>query len=173
MKFQNRPSQPTEVGSGTAFSDLIGNNKIDHVPITSTQLEPIAKNKLIDKSLRLRKLYDIAVYDDIFWKHVVNKKIVSIISELLITKDIKLYGDQLFMKPPKIGSEIYWHQDSASWKDIFPHDLITAWTAIDESKESNGCLQFIPGTHRIGILGNDSESRFDKMKKFKQELMMK
>lgn len=148
-------------------SELIGDNKVDHVPISSTQVEPDAKIKSsADKNLTLRKLYDIAVYDQIFWKHVVNDKIVDVVAQLLETNDIKLYGDQLFMKNPEVGSEIYWHQDSASWKDIFPKDLITAWTALDNSNLENGCLKFIPGSHRFGTLGLDNDSREQKMEKF-------
>ena len=148
-------------------SELIGDNKVDHVPISSIQVESDAKIKSsADKNLTLRKLYDIAVYDQIFWKHVVNDKIVDVVAQLLETNDIKLYGDQLFMKNPEVGSEIYWHQDSASWKDIFPKDLITAWTALDNSNLENGCLKFIPGSHRFGTLGLDSDSREQKMEKF-------
>ena len=61
-------------------------------------------------------------------------------------------GDQLFMKAPTTGSAQAWHQDSASWRDIFPMDLVTAWTAIDDATLKNGCLHFIPGTHRWGML---------------------
>lgn len=148
-------------------SELIGDNKVDHVPNSSTQAEPNIDIKLCsEKNLTLRKLYDIAVYDQIFWKHVINEKIVDIVSQLLETSDIKLYGDQLFMKNPEVGSEIYWHQDSASWKDIFPKDLITAWTALDNSTLENGCLKFIPGSHRFGTLGLDCDSREKKMEKF-------
>ena len=89
-------------------SELIGDNKIDHVPISSTQVEPeVNVESPIEKNLTLRKLYDIAIYDQIFWNHVVNEKIVDVISQLLETEDIKLYGDQLFMKNPEVGSEIY------------------------------------------------------------------
>ena len=63
-----------------------------------------------------------------------------------------MYGDQLFMKPPERGSAIPWHQDSASWCDMFPMDLVTAWTAMDHATEENGCLRFVPGTHRWGRL---------------------
>ena len=101
-----------------------------------------------------------------FWNHVVNEKIVDVISQLLETKDIKLYGNQLLMKNPEVGSEIYWHQDSASWMDIFPRDLITAWTTLDDSTSEDGCLKFIPGSRKFGTLGLDSDSRERKMERF-------
>ena len=71
-----------------------------------------------------------------------------------------MYGDQLFMKAPDTGSAQAWHQDSASWRDIFPMDLVTAWTAIDQSSIENGCLHFIPGTHRWGMLRGEQLANF-------------
>ena len=86
------------------------------------------------------------------WQHATNTKIVDIIADLLDTDDIKLYSDQLFMKAPETGSAQPWHQDSASWRDIFPMDLVSAWTAIDDATPENGCLEFAVGTHRWGVL---------------------
>ena len=146
--------------------DLISNYKAKHIPLSCIQMEPgYEYSKDVKKQLS-RKLFNLAVYDKIFWNHVINEKILSIIVQLFKTKDVKLYGDQLFMKPPIIGSGIDWHQDSASWCDIFPMDLITAWTAIDESTIDNGCLQFIPGTHRMGVIGREGEDRIKRIKKF-------
>ena len=71
-----------------------------------------------------------------------------------------MYGDQLFMKSPVTGTAQPWHQDSASWRDIFPMDLVTAWTAIDDATLDNGCLRFVPGTHRWGMLSGQRLSHF-------------
>jgi len=136
-------------------TDLIAANKVNQVPDTSIQLEKIFVNgeqPVADKILSVRKLYNLAVYDQIMWEHVTHTKIVDIITDLLVTDDVKMYGDQLFMKAPKTGTAQGWHQDSASWRDIFPMDLVTAWTAIDHATEENGCLNFIPGTHRWGMM---------------------
>ena len=102
--------------------------------------------------LAVRKLYNIAVYDDCLWTHVTNDRIVDIAADLLGTDDIKMYADQLFMKGPETGSAQPWHQDSASWRDLFPMDLVTAWTAIDAATRENGCLEFAAGTHRWGMM---------------------
>ena len=136
--------------------DFIASGKAEHIPDTSIQLEPVfreGKRRVEDRVLAVRKLYDLAVYDEIMWAHVTNPKIVDIIADLLGTEDIKLYGDQLLMKPPKTGSAFSWHQDSSDgWRDIFPMDLVSAWTAIDDATVENGCLNFAPGTHRWGML---------------------
>ena len=82
------------------------------------------------------------------------------VTGLLGVEDIKMYGDQLFMKAPNTSSAQAWHQDSASWRDIFPMDLVTAWTIIDQSSIENGCLHFIPGTHRWGMLRGEQLANF-------------
>ncbi len=136
-------------------TDLIAAGKVNHIPSSSIQLEPVfrqGKAVVKDQVLAVRKLFNLAVYDDTMWNHVCHPSIVDIITDLLGVDDIKLYGDQLFMKAPATGSAQAWHQDSASWRDILPMDLITAWTALDTATEENGCLHFIPGTQRWGMM---------------------
>ena len=64
------------------------------------------------------------------------------------------------MKAPRTGTAQGWHQDSASWRDIFPMDLVTAWTAIDAATLDNGCLNFALGTHRWGMLRGERLAPF-------------
>ena len=147
-----------EVNTLAEHCDLIAAGKIAHIPNTSIQLERVfreGEQEVGNKILAVRKLYDLAVYDEVMWSHVTHPKIVDIVADLLDTDDIKLYGDQLFMKAPKTGTAQGWHQDSASWRDIFPMDLVTAWTAIDDATTENGCLNFAPGTHRWGMVRGD------------------
>ena len=144
-----------EVEILAARSDLIAGGNAAHIPETSIQLEKVFRSgeqALEDQVLAVRKLYNLAVYDEVMWTHACNPKIVDIVAALLGTDDIKMYGDQLFMKAPGTGTAQAWHQDSASWRDILPMDLVTAWTAIDPADEDNGCLNFVPGTHRWGML---------------------
>ena len=146
---------PPEVEALSARTDQIAAGEAEHVSADRVQLERIYREgeaEVSDRVLSVRKLYRIAVQDDVMWGHASNPKIVDIIADLLGTEDIKLYGDQLFMKPPEVGAEQPWHQDSASWRDIFPMDLVSAWTAIDEADRGNGCLEFVPGTHRWGMM---------------------
>jgi len=144
-----------EIQALAARTDMIAAGAARHVPATSIQLEPIfrrGEREVEDQVLSVRKLYNLAVYDPVMWEHVINPKVVEIIAALLETEDIKLYGDQLFMKAPATGTAQAWHQDSASWRDILPMDLVSAWTAIDEATLDNGCLHFASGTHRWGML---------------------
>ena len=123
-----------EVAALAAHTDLIAAGKVEQIPETSIQLEKVfreGEREVADQVLSVRKLYNLAVYDEVMWGHATHPKIVDIIADLLGCDDIKMYGDQLFMKAPVTGTEQPWHQDSASWRDILPMDLVSAWTAID------------------------------------------
>jgi ectoine hydroxylase-related dioxygenase (phytanoyl-CoA dioxygenase family) len=152
-----------ELEALAAHTDRIAAGEAKHIPETSIQLEKIFRDgeqPVTNQVLSVRKLFNLAVYDEIMWSHVSNPKIVDIVAALLGTDDIKMYGDQLFMKAPKVGTAQGWHQDSASWRDIFPMDLVSAWTAIDPAMEENGCLNFVPGTHRWGMMQSNRLKQF-------------
>ena len=84
--------------------------------------------------------------------HAANDQILDIV-ESLIGPDIKLFGSQCFMKPPG-GIAKPWHQDSAYFY-VEPTNLVTCWTALDDTTLENGCLAFIPGSHHGPLLDHD------------------
>jgi phytanoyl-CoA hydroxylase len=145
----------SEVANVAERLDLIAAGKAGHVPPECIQLEPVFRSgerTVDDQVLAVRKLFMLNWHDDVMWSHAANPRIVDIIADLLGTDDLKVYNDQAFMKAPEIGSAQPWHQDSASWRDMFPMDLVTAWTAIDAATPENGCLNFAAGTHRWGMM---------------------
>jgi len=61
----------------------------------------------------------------------------------------------LWAKPPVVGSEKPWHQDMAFAPpgfDVEAHGVVTVWIALAPATRRNGCLEFIPGSHRLGLL---------------------
>jgi hypothetical protein len=70
-------------------------------------------------------------------------------AEQLIGPDIVLWGCQVFCKPAGDGREVPWHQDGRYWP-IRPMATVTAWVAIDDSTSENGCMRFLPGSHKTG-----------------------
>ena len=63
-----------------------------------------------------------------------------------------LKSDQLFMKPPRFGSEKPYHQDNFYFRCTPGGHVITAWIALDDVDEENGCLRYISGSHKKGII---------------------
>ena len=101
----------------------------------------------------LRKLNRCAENNSIFSAHVSNKYVLSVVCDL-IGEDVKLYGTQLFMKPPG-GMEKAYHQDSAYFP-IQPRELVTCWTALDEVTAENGAVCVIPGSHKQEVLPHNA-----------------
>lgn len=67
--------------------------------------------------------------------------------EQLIGPDIVLWGSQLFCKPAGDGLAVPWHQDGQYWP-LDPLATVTVRVAIEESTPENGCMRYIPGSHK-------------------------
>mgnify|MGYP000872345904 FL=1 len=67
--------------------------------------------------------------------------------EQLIGPDIVLWGSQLFCKPAGHGLAVPWHQDGQYWP-LDPLATVTVRIAIEDSTPENGCMRYIPGSHR-------------------------
>ena len=72
--------------------------------------------------------------------------------EQFIGKPPLLLQDQIFMKPPRFGSAKPYHQDNAYFLLHPDNEAITAWVALDDVDEANGCLRYIEGSHRGPIV---------------------
>ncbi len=65
---------------------------------------------------------------------------------------VRLFHDQLFVKPPEHGGVVAWHQDYSYWTWTEPMAHLSCWIPLDDASVENGCLQYIPGSHRWGLL---------------------
>ncbi len=56
------------------------------------------------------------------------------------------------LKEPRIGGAWEWHQDYGYWYEfgcLYP-DMASCMIAVDAATRENGCLQVLPGSHRMG-----------------------
>ncbi|MEM8711162.1 MAG: phytanoyl-CoA dioxygenase family protein [Planctomycetota bacterium] len=61
----------------------------------------------------------------------------------------RLDYDQLVAKPPSRPNAVFhWHQDLAYWPPTPEPETVTVWLALDDTDLDNGCLRFVPGSHR-------------------------
>ena len=67
--------------------------------------------------------------------------------EQLIGPDIVLWGSQLFCKPAGDGQAVPWHQDGQYWP-LDPLATVTVRIAFDGSTPENGCMRYVPGSHK-------------------------
>jgi ectoine hydroxylase-related dioxygenase (phytanoyl-CoA dioxygenase family) len=87
-------------------------------------------------------------FHDVLW----NPAFVMAAYQLLGNKAVRFWHDQLFCKPAKHGGVVAWHQDYSYWTRSRPMQHLTAWVGLDDASLENGCLHYIPGSHKWGFL---------------------
>ena len=98
----------------------------------------------------IRKIDGLVEHDDLFRGLGTHPHIVGLITAVL-GADLKMFRNSLLLKPPRVGSQKGFHQDSPYWP-IAPMALCSCWFALDDTTPENGCMQVIPGAHRGGAL---------------------
>lgn len=85
-----------------------------------------------------------------FAAHLYNDRIVPLAAQLMGTDTVRVWHDQVQVKPPRVGGPTIWHQDHPYWPIIQPADLVSAWVALEDATVENGCMWMVPGSHRWG-----------------------
>lgn len=70
----------------------------------------------------------------------------------LLGGPVRFWHDQLFCKPAHHGGVVAWHQDYSYWTRTRPMNHLTCWIGLDDANAENGCLHYIPGSHRWPLL---------------------
>lgn len=105
------------------------------------------------------QIIDMWKLDGIFDRLVHKAETIDMVEALLGTPDILLYHDQALFKPALHGDEVPWHQDNGYWKFDPPH-AISLWMALDDADEANGCMRFVPGSHKAGEAGHQRAGQY-------------
>jgi ectoine hydroxylase-related dioxygenase (phytanoyl-CoA dioxygenase family) len=87
-------------------------------------------------------------FHDVLW----NPAFVMAAHQLLEKKPVRFWHDQLFYKPAEHGGVVAWHQDYSYWTRTIAMQHLTCWTGLDDATVENGCLQYIPKSHKWGLL---------------------
>jgi len=66
--------------------------------------------------------------------------------------DISVYRAMFMNKPAHGGTSLPWHQDGGEWWGLDRDPLVFVWIALDPATKGNGCVEVIPGSHKLGIL---------------------
>ncbi|MFL5342497.1 MAG: phytanoyl-CoA dioxygenase family protein [Gemmataceae bacterium] len=70
----------------------------------------------------------------------------------LLAGPVRFWHDQLFCKPAHHGGVVAWHQDYSYWTRTKPMAHQTCWIGLDDATRDNGCLLYVPGSHRWELL---------------------
>ena len=84
-----------------------------------------------------------------------NSKILDTVQSL-IGENILVCGTTLFIKNPNEKGFVSYHQD-AKYIGLEPHNWVTAWVAITDSNEKNGCMRMWSGSHKDNLKEHDQK----------------
>ena len=65
----------------------------------------------------------------------------------IIGPDLLVWSCGFFIKEPDSASYVSWHQDLNYW-GLDGDQEVTAWFALTPATVENGCMRFVPGSHR-------------------------
>ena len=82
-------------------------------------------------------------FHDLLW----NPAFLTPASQLL-GGPVRFWHDQLFCKPARHGGVVAWHQDYSYWTRTTPLAHLTCWIGLDDSTLENGCLHYVPESHK-------------------------
>lgn len=89
-----------------------------------------------------------------FEAHLYNPELTGAVATLMGADTVRVWHDQVQYKPPRNGGPTIWHQDYPYWPVLEPSDLVSAWVALDDADEENGCMSMVPRSHLWGTYGN-------------------
>ncbi len=78
-----------------------------------------------------------------------NPAIVDAVEDI-IGPDILCWSSSIFNKEAGSRRFVSWHQDANYWGLSSPN-VVTAWIALTPATRANGCMQFLPGSHRTDM----------------------
>jgi len=77
------------------------------------------------------------------------------VTRQIIGDRVSSYRCMFMNKPPRKGTVLPYHQDGGEgWRlsSVDGDDFATVWTAIDPATKANGCVEVVPGSHKLGLL---------------------
>jgi phytanoyl-CoA hydroxylase len=70
----------------------------------------------------------------------------------LMRRNLEFWYDQFLAKPPGKSVPTYWHQDEGYWGRNLEDRGVTGWIPLQDVSAENGCMHFIDGGHKLGVL---------------------
>lgn len=86
----------------------------------------------------------------LFLDWATSTSVIQLLQQLLGPKIVMplAHHNCIMVKDPRYSSDTGWHQDIRFWNFERP-ELISTLLALNKANTENGCLRFLPGTHRM------------------------
>jgi phytanoyl-CoA hydroxylase len=80
------------------------------------------------------------------------KPLFRAIAARFIGPEVAAFRSMFMNKPALQGTLLPWHQDGGEHWGLDRDPPITLWLALDDATRENGCVEVVPGSHRLGLL---------------------
>jgi hypothetical protein len=101
-------------------------------------------------------VYDGVAGGENVFRIAIEPELLDLVEQVL-GPDVILWGSSFWGKPARSGKKTQWHQDS-NWWPMRPLVTCSIWISIDEASTENGCLRYVPGSHKWPVLPHFDES---------------
>ena len=85
-------------------------------------------------------------------KLMLDARLGKLAADLAGVEGIRIWHDQALIKRPW-ANPTGWHLDNPYWS-FHSRDAISLWVTLDDATLHNGCLYFLPGTHKLATFDN-------------------
>ena len=83
---------------------------------------------------------------------VYDERIGKMAAELADVEGMRVWHDQALIKQA-YGNPTGWHLDNPYWS-FSSRDAISIWIALDDATLENGCMWYVPGSHKTATFNN-------------------
>jgi hypothetical protein len=115
-------------------------------------------NRFEQPTLLYRKIQGLE-HDEIFSRLVLHPICLEVCAhEYGAHAPVALFRAMIMNKPAGQGTELPWHQDGGDVWKLDRDPLVTIWVALDPATRANGCMDVVPGTHKLGLLTKEGSN---------------
>ena len=103
-----------------------------------------------EKSLNYRRIDGL--HNDPEFLLYIQHPVFRQITRRYVAERVSVFRSMIMNKPAGLGTELPWHQDIGEGWGLDQNPTVTVWTSLDAATIDNGCMQIVPGSHKLGIL---------------------
>jgi ectoine hydroxylase-related dioxygenase (phytanoyl-CoA dioxygenase family) len=90
-------------------------------------------------------------------RELISSRVFAELAHDLLGPEVRLYWDQAVYKKSEKPRTFGWHQDNG-YGFIEPQGYLTFWVALTDTTRENGCLEVLPGLHKLGTLAHHTDA---------------